>query len=161
MLYLCTNHDLGRVGDPIDAMVEGVVLGVLSDTDIAARLTTRPGIDTVTLRVKRNALLARKDELATLFTEGVLDGPAVRRESEKLRERIAGIDTTLAEAARRSTAATLLADGAGELRRHWDDASPDLRGKIIDELMTVTVMPSPARGRREFDPDLIVIEPKQ
>jgi hypothetical protein len=27
--------------------------------------------------------------------------------------------------------------------------------------MTVTVKPTVARGRREFDPDLILIEPKQ
>jgi site-specific DNA recombinase len=160
MLYLCKNAHLGRVGEPIDALVEGVVLGVLAETDIAARLTKRPGIDTVTLRVRRTALVARRDELATLFTEGVLDGPGVRRESEKLAAKIAGIDATLAEATRRSTAATLLVDGPGELQRHWDAASPDIKGKVVAELMTVTVKPATARGRRDFDPNLILIEPK-
>jgi len=71
-----------------DKMVEGVVLGLLSETDIATRLTRRPGIDTVSLRVKRRALADRKDELATLFSEGVLDGNGVRRESEKLATRL-------------------------------------------------------------------------
>ena len=146
------------MGKPIDTMIEAVVLGLLSETDIAARLTRPLGIDTVTLRVRRDALAARKDELATLFTEGVLDGKAVRRESEKLATKIAGIDAALAEAARTSTAATLLADGPGELRRHWENASADIKGKVVDELMTVTVNPSPNRGRREFDPNLIQIE---
>jgi DNA invertase Pin-like site-specific DNA recombinase len=160
LLYICRTTHLGRAGAPIDAMVEAVVLGVLAETDIAKRLTRRPGVDTVALRVKRQTLLAQKDELATLFADGVLDGPAVRRESEKLATRIADIDAQLTEAARRSTAATLVADGPGEVRRHWDAASPDIRGKVVDELMTVTVLPVTERGRREFDPSLIVIEPK-
>jgi hypothetical protein len=144
-------------------MVEAVVLGVLAETDIAARLTKRPGLDTVPLRVKRQTLVARRDELATLFAEGLLDGPGVKRESEKLAARIADIDAQLTEAARRSTAATLLADGPGELRRHWEAASPDIRGKIVDELMVVTVMPVPedARGYRGFDHRLIRIEPRR
>ena len=52
-----------------------------------------------------------------MFTEGVLDGPAVRREAEKLKERVKAVDETLAEAARRSIAATLLVDGPDELER--------------------------------------------
>jgi DNA invertase Pin-like site-specific DNA recombinase len=163
LLYVCRTTHLGRAGEPIDAMVEAVVLGVLAETDIAKRLTKRPGLDTVTLRVKRQTLVARRDELATLFAEGVLDGPAVKRESEKLASRIAGIDAQLTEAARRSTAATLLADGPGEVRRHWEAASPDIRGKVVAELMVVTILPVPkdARGYRGFDPNLIVIEPKR
>jgi DNA invertase Pin-like site-specific DNA recombinase len=48
----------------------------------------------------------------------------------------------------------------GERRRaRWDAASPDIRGKVVDELMVITVLPT-RRGRREFDPDLILIEPK-
>jgi len=160
---VCRTTHLGRSGAPIDAMVEAVVLGVLAETDIAARLTKRPGLDTVALRVKRQTMLAQRDELATLFTDGVLDGPAVRRESEKLAARIAAIDAQLTEAARRSTAATLLADGSGEVRRHWEAASPDIRGKVVDELMVVTVLPVPedARGYRGFDPNLIRIVPKE
>ena len=163
MLYVCRNNQhLGRVGAPIDAIVEGVVLKVLAKTDIAQRLTPRPDVDTVALRVKRQTLVGQKDELASLFTEGVLTGPAVRREAEKLTAKIADIDAQLTEAARRSTAATLQVDGLEEVRRHWEAASPDVRGKVVDELMVVTVLPVPqdARGYRGFDPDLIDIKPK-
>jgi len=92
----------------------------------------------------------------------VLTGPAVRREAEKLTAKIADIDAQLTEAARRSTAATLQVDGLEEVRRHWEAASPDVRGKVVDELMVVTVLPVPqdARGYRGFDPDLIDIKPK-
>ena len=159
MLYICKQNHLGRVGEPIDTMVEAVVLRVLQGTDIASKLVDRPGIDTVTLRTKRDGLAARRTGLARLFAEGLLDGDAVREESEKLTAKITGIDAVLSEAARRSTAATLLVDGPEEVQRHWEAASPDIKGKVIAELMTVTVMPAP-RGHRTFDPSLIRIEPR-
>jgi site-specific DNA recombinase len=160
MLYICKQNHLGRVGEPIDTMVEAVVLKVLQGTDIASKLVDRPGIDTVALRTRRDGLAARRTGLAGLFAEGLLDGDAVREESEKLSAKIAGIDTTLSEAARRSTAATLLVDGPEEVQRHWEAAPPDIKGKCINELATVTVMPMTAKGHRGFDPSLIRIEPK-
>lgn len=158
MMYACRTKHLYREGEPIDIMAERMAFKVLSETDIMARLTDRPGIDTVALRAKKQGLVSRKDGLATLFADGALDGPAVTRESNKLKEQIAGIDKMMAEAAQRSIAATLLVDGAEGLRRHWDEASHDVRGKVVDELMTVTVMPT--RNGRGFDPDLIQIAPK-
>ena len=111
------------------------------------------------LRTRRAALAAQKDELATLFTEGVLDGPAVRRESGKLSAKIAGIDTALADAARRNPVADLVADGPAMVEKRWAALSPDLKGKIIDEDCTVTVNPSP-RGRY-FRPEYIDITPRR
>jgi hypothetical protein len=163
MAYLCRNGGhLGRAGAPIDLMVEAVVLGVLTESpNIARKLIKTPGVDTVALRVKRDALAKQKDELATLFADGILDGPAVRREAVKLTERMVEIEGQLTEAARRSTAATLLKDGPDRVRQHWDEASPDIKGKVVDELCTVTVKPQPGGWRsRGFDPDLILIEPK-
>lgn len=161
MAYVCkpTKH-LGRSGEQIDRMVEGYVVGLLEDSDLMKRLAKRPGVDTFALRTKRNALQARKDELATLFADGILDGPAVKREAEKLATKITELNQALAEAARTSTAATLLEDGPSGVRRHWDSASPDVRGKVVDELVTVTVMPETGRGCRLFDPNLILIEQK-
>ncbi|OBK29523.1 hypothetical protein A5634_18115 [Mycobacterium asiaticum] len=161
-IYRCRKAHLGRTGAPIDEIVEAVALSVLSETNIVERLVKQePGIDTVTLRAERTALEARKAGLAELFAEGVLDGNAVRRESEKLGIKIAAITTALTDAARRCTAATLLVDGPEQLRTHWAAASPDIRGKVVDELMTVTVNPQPDGWRsRGFDPSLIVIEPR-
>ena len=162
MIYRCRALHVGRAGEPLDALVEGVVLRLLREPRIAARLAERQGTDgvvPVALHAKRKTLVAQRDELATLFTDGVLDGPAVRRESEKLLGRIADIDATLAEAARASASAALLVDGPGEVRRHWDAATPDIRGKVIDELMVVTVNPT-VRGRKRFDRNAIYIRPK-
>ena len=81
--------------------------------------------------------------------------PGVRRESAKLAAKIAGIDTALADLARRNPVIDLLADGPAELETRWAALSPDLKGKIVDELCTVVVNPSP-KGRY-FKPECIDI----
>lgn len=155
-VYACresVGKHVGRLAEPLDELVEATVLKLLRDSDIHCRLD-RPDIDTAALHTRRTALEARKGELATLFAEGVLDGPAVRRESAKLTEQIADIDGILADAVRTSPAAAMLTDGPDAIQKRWDAASPDIRGKVIDELMTVRVLPTP-RGVKSVtrDPD--------
>jgi site-specific DNA recombinase len=149
--YVCTRTaHLARTQPELDAYVETVALRYLrDDADLAQILATKQdkgAVDPNELRTRRAALLAQKDELATLFTEGVLDGPAVRRESAKLQSKIGAIDAALAELVRRSPLAELLAEGVDKLDERWQATSPDIKGKIIDELFTVVVMPT-ARGR--------------
>ena len=157
--YACTAAaHLSRTQPELDAYVEAVVLAYLTGeprlhTMLAAK---RNDVDIDGLRTRRAALAAQKDELATLFTEGVLDGPAVRRESAKLTTAIAAIDAALADAARRNPVAELVADGPTMVEKRWAALSADLKGKIIDELVTVTVGPSP-RGRY-FRPECIRID---
>jgi site-specific DNA recombinase len=157
--YACTaaSH-LSRTQPELDAYIEAIVLAyLLDDTKLAAILADRESVvDADELRIRRTALVAQKDELATLFTDGVLDAPGVRRESAKLMQKIAGIDTALAEAARRNPAADLFKDGPELVETRWAALSPDLKGKIIDEVCTVTVNPSP-RGRY-FRPECIDID---
>jgi Recombinase len=146
--YRCTaSTHLSRTQPELDAYVESVVLAYLSDEERLHKILAekRNDVDVDGLRTRRTALAAQKDELATLFTDGVLDGPAVRRESSKLTTSIAAIDTTLADAARRNPVAELIADGPEMLEKRWAALSPDLKGKIIDEIFTVTVNPSPLR----------------
>ena len=51
-------------------------------------------------------------------------------------------------------------DNPDSLREHWSACSADTKGKIVDELMSVTVMPA-QRGTKGFNPDLIDIVPKR
>lgn len=145
-------------GVPVDELVEAVVLKVLGDSDIHQRIGTRNDVDVQAMYAKREALQAKKDELATLFTEGVLDAPGVRRESAKLAEQIAGIDVVLGELARTSPVAKML-EAKGKLADIWSEASPDVKGKIIDELMTVTITKSVRKGGG-FDRNRVKIEPR-
>ncbi|OBG58884.1 MULTISPECIES: recombinase family protein [unclassified Mycobacterium] len=158
--YACTAAaHLSRSQPELDAYVESEVLKHLRDEKrlhkTLAPKTTQINVEE--LRTRRTALAAKKDGLATLFTDGVLDGPAVRRESGKLTTRIADIDAALAEAARRSPVANAVADGPEMVEKYWAAQSPDMKGKIIDELCTVVVNPAP-RGRY-FKPECIDIRP--
>lgn len=156
--YKCRDSaHLARSQPELDAHVEAIALAWMRDeTRIAKILATAKkdgDCDPDELRTRRAALAAQKDELATLFTDGVLDGPAVRRESAKLQTKIAAIDSSLAELARRSPLSELLSEGLETLEARWADLTPDLKGKVIDEMFTVWVMPT-ARGRW-FNPDAI------
>lgn len=158
--YACTRQaHLARSQPRLDEFVEAVALGYLHDEGKVAALlaaAAKPGeVDTAALRSRRAALVAQRDELATLFTDGVLDGPGVRRESGKLAAAITAIDDALADAARRSPVAELMSAGVEQLGARWAAASPDMKGKIIDELFTVIVNPAP-RGRY-FDPEYVDI----
>jgi site-specific DNA recombinase len=159
--YRCTRSaHLSRRQPALDDFVEELALRFMGDTGkvgalIAATTEDRKGLDPAEVRTRRAALQAQKDELATLFADGILDGPAVRRESAKLAEKIAALDSALAEMARRSPLAEMLTEGAEHVRQRWGQASPDIRGKVLDELFSVIVLPL-GKGRG-FSTDAIRI----
>ena len=159
MTYACrSGYHVARIGGPVDDYVETVVLGYLRDrTDAHLRLVDGKKIDVGALHTKRAALQARLDDLAAMFAEAAIDGSQLRRGTSGLRTQIVGVDSVLADAARTSPVANLLADGRDKIDERWQASTPDIKGKIIDELMTVTVLPSP-RGRRVFNPELIRID---
>lgn len=147
--YACTaSSHLSRTQTELDAYVEQVALEYLRRADGLAQ-TLRDGdnaVDVGELRTRRTALQARLDDLAALFAEGAVDASQLRRGTAELRAKLAEIDTTLAELARRSPLAAITADGIEDIESRWEAATPDMKGKIIDELFTVVVMPAP-RGR--------------
>lgn len=157
LLYVCkTHHHLGRVAVPLDALVTEVVLNYLSSTDIAATLAeTGSRIDVAALRTRRAALQARQTELAGLFAEGAVTGDQLRRGTGDLRVQIEGIDAELAVVARQSPVAALV--GVDDLAARWEAMSADLKSKIVDALLIVTVLPA-RPGVRVFDPSAIRIE---
>ena len=150
---------LSRAQQPLDELVAGVVLTMLGATDLRARLAGRSDIDVDAMRTQRAALKARESELADMFASGEISGEALRRGSAELRARLAAIDAVFADLAATSPAAVLLDGDPDELHERWQECTPDLRGKIIDELMTVIVNPA-RRGGGGFNPDFIDIRPK-
>ena len=170
-IYACkpTKH-CSRLAGPLDELVESLVLTLLADPRIAQRLAERDNIDIPGLQARRTALQTSKNQLARLLREGVLDEPGVRTESATLTEQITGINTVLAAAAATTPAATMIKDGPTRVAQHWQAASPDLRGKVVDQLMTITVKPTPRgvkgvntdreTGRHVMNLDYVDITPK-
>jgi DNA invertase Pin-like site-specific DNA recombinase len=155
MIYTCKPHKhVGRVAAPLDELVTAITLKLLTDADIASRLPDRPDLNIAAMKAQRAALQARSDELARMFAAGEIDASQLRSGTADLRTQIAGIDSVLADAAATSPAVQLLDGEPDELETRWHALSPDMKGKIVDELMTVTVLPTP-RGvkgvRRDRD----------
>jgi DNA invertase Pin-like site-specific DNA recombinase len=156
MVYACkTRTHVARLGGPLDELVSAHVLEALRREDIASKLTPREGFDTAVLHGRRVALQSRLDELAAMFGAGEIDAGQLRTGTAELRGRIGEIDRILAEAAATSPTIHLLDGDPDELETRWEALPPDLKGKIVDELMTVIVKPMP-RGARGVDRDGVV-----
>ena len=84
------------------------------------------------------------DKLARMHIAGDIDDSQLRSGTSEHRAQRDAIDKVLAKASRRSPAAGMLA--ADDPRAYWAACSPDMRGKIVDEIMAVTVLAAP-RGR--------------
>ena len=158
--YECKTHQhVVRRGEPLDEYVEHLVLGYLSEPEtrqrLAAMLHGGERVDVDGLHTRRAALGARLDELAGMFAAGEIDASQLRRGTNDLRVQLAGVDQVLAELSRRSPVADLLAAG-DKLREYWDRLTPDMKGKVLQEICTVTVQPA-RRGTR-FDYNLIDID---
>ena len=146
------------------------MLTYLRGTDIHLLLHDGRKVDVAELHTRRAALQVRLDDLAAMFGEGAIDGSQLRRGTSELRTQLAGIDSQLAELARRSPVADMLADGE-TVEKRWAALSPDMRGKVVSELLTVTVLPTPrgvkgvttdrATGTRIINPEYIDITPRK
>jgi site-specific DNA recombinase len=159
--YICSaSKHLGRDAEHLDDYVDELVIGRLSRPDAAIVLGEPAGADIGALPGQREGLRARLDELSALFADGSIDGPQLKRGTAELRAKLDNIDAQLA-AARSASAVTDLILAGDDLRATWQASPPGVRGKIIDLLMTVTVLPAP-RGRRPgggyFDPESVRVD---
>jgi site-specific DNA recombinase len=160
-LYRCkASAHLTRRADQLDLHVQAWFLERCAQPGTDILVDDSEVVDTPNLQTRREALVARKDELSAMFAEGVLDAAAVRRDAAKLATKVADIDRQLADAVRVSPAATLLDATGDQLWERWGAMTPAQRGQALEELVVVTVEPCP-RGLRRFDPTYVNITWKQ
>ena len=86
------------------------------------------GVDAADYTLSAPLWRIRLDELAGLFAEGAIDASQLRRGTADLRTQLAAVNSTLAELARTSPVANLLAAG-DEVEKHWAALSPDTRAR--------------------------------
>lgn len=158
--YVCQDRHVRRQGEALDDCVDAIILGHLSKPH-AASVWGNNVVDVGRLQTQREALQARLNELAALFAEGSINGSQLKRGTAELSTAVERLDAELAASTQGNPAAALVVTGHGrkQLEKRWKKLSPDIRGKIIDQLFVVTVNRSP-RGLRRFDPDYIDIKPK-
>lgn len=159
--YVCKeNTHVRRQGITLDEYVDALVIGRLKQPDavkLSAALDSSAGVDVVEIHTKKSALQARLDDLAGLFAEGSINASQLKRGTVELSAAVESLDAELAAATQGNPVAGFLgtADGS-QLERRWQELSPDIRGKIINQLMTVTVNKAP-QGLRRFDPAYVEV----
>lgn len=159
--YTCSaSKHLARDIEHLDAYVDEIVIARLSQPDAAIALGGADIDNVAPLHTRRDGIRARLDELSALFADGSIDGPQLKRGTAELRAQLESIESELASARSASAVANLVLAG-DDLRATWHASPPDVRGKVINALMTVTVLPDAGRGRRPgggyFDPASIEI----
>lgn len=157
--YRCRKaRHLGRLVEYVDEYVDEHVIARLSAPD-AQRVILGAEADVTALHAQREGLRVRLDALSAMFAEGSIDGPQLKRGTADLKAQMNAVDAELASIRSSSAVASILAED--DIRAAWKAAPPDVRGKVIDTLMTVTILPA-TRGRKPgggyFDPTKIQIE---
>jgi site-specific DNA recombinase len=162
-VYRCkAGAHMGRVAQPVDEFITGLVLNWLSQPDARRFLRTDPGVDTDALSSEAAALRVRLDELASLFADGAVTGRQLAEGTAQIRQRLTEVEVALAGAVVGSPLEGVV--DAEDVVAAWEASSVSRRKAIIRELMVVTLLPT-GRGRRPgggyFDPSSIRVEWRQ
>ncbi len=154
-VYVCRAHKcVARKAEPVEQLVEAVVVARLSRPD-AVELLSRPETpDLAVNRAKAQAIRERLDDLATGLEEGLLTLGAVRRSSERLRVELATVETRIRDSTHADVLTPLVT--AVDVRAAWDKCDLKQKRAVVDALLTVTLL-APKRGRQEFDPETVLV----
>lgn len=155
-VYRCKKRHLSRRAEPVEELVNAVMVARLSRPDAATLFAPDDDIDVDQLRRDRAVTQSKLDGLTRLFTDGVLTESSVRKQSAELQKTLNDIDTRL-----QASNDSIISDiaSADDVEDAW--ASLDLERKrlVLDALMTVTILPT-AGGRGGFRPESVLFEPK-
>lgn len=164
--YVCTTgKHVVRNAPECDQLVTAVVLERLSRPDAADLLVRDPGVDLAGLHARRAALEAELEDWRRLAEAGGVTPPSFARAEKGILDRLRDVDASIADATRGS-ALEGIAD-APDPGAVWAKLDLERRRAVVDELVTVTILPAP-KGRRPgwkpglpyFDPATVKVEPK-
>lgn len=152
--YACdTCHKVRRLQEPVDELVEGVVITRLERPDAVEMFATD---NPAAAGEARDAIAAADARLATAadqFADGVLTGDQLRRITERLRGERERHEKALAAAMPPSLPAELIGDRAREV---WSGMHIDTKRSIIRAIMRVVI--EPVGSGASFDPESVRIE---
>lgn len=141
---------LSRAAEPIDDLVEGLVVTRLEQPDAADFLhADRHHVDVGALRDAAQTLRARLSELADLFADGVITGGQLTRGTERTRAALDAAEEQLADAGRIDVLVPLI--GVDDVFDAWQAYDIDRQRAVVDTLLDIELLP-PGRGSRIFDP---------
>lgn len=149
-VYACTAQWCVSIpGADVDELVEGVVLGRLADKKVIAALRHVP--DTAPLQEELRTLRKRRDDIADLLADGLLDRRKARQQAQDLTSKIDARAAKLA-AMRRESPLTDLAL-ARSIPTRWRRLSVLDKRRVIEELGMRMTVAKGRPGRRPNGPD--------
>lgn len=155
-VYQCqASSHLNRNAEPIDDLVQQVIVARLRRSDLADLLATDYEEDLTPLRDEAAVLRLRVEQTAADYADGLLNGRQVQVATARLDDKLHAVERALADAGRGSRLAPLL--DAPDPGQAWLDAGLDVQRAVLDTLATVTILPG-SIGRVPFDPGTVVVE---
>lgn len=138
--------------EPVDEYVTAVIVGRLSQPDLADLLMPSPGADVSALRAEATAIRVRLDQLGADFVEGSISRSMLLAATARATARLSEIDEELAEAASVSILAPFTA--TGNAWAVWGKLDLPRKRATINALTPVILHPA-GRGSRVFDPETV------
>lgn len=155
-VYVCrANKCISRAAQPVDDLIDAVVVARLSRPDAVDLLTANDAPDVTAQRSRAAGIRERLDDLAVGLEEGILTLGAVRKSSDRLRAELATTEAQIS-AATSADALTPIVSSA-DVGSAWGACDLQQRRAVISTLMEITLT-APKRGRQEFDPETVQIE---
>jgi DNA invertase Pin-like site-specific DNA recombinase len=155
-VYVCrANKCISRKAEPVDELVEAVMVARLSRPDAIALLTEDNSPEIHDLRKRADVIQGRLDDLATGLEEGVLTLAAVRKSSDRLKRELGEVDAQIRNATHADVLTPLVT--AVDVGAAWEGCDLQQKRAAIEALMTVTLL-KPEVGVRDFDPETVQIE---
>jgi hypothetical protein len=152
--YACTsNWCTSRSLPEVDDLVASVVLARLEDPGVIKRLRERP--DTGPLLAELDDLRHRRDDLAELVADGLLDGSNARRRAQGLASRINALEERLSALRAKSPSTDIAL--VKSIPRRWKKLSVLDKRRILSELGVTVTIRKTKPGRYPFDPNSVTI----
>lgn len=162
--YTCSPvKHIGRIAAGVDQLVDAVVVERLSRPD-AVHLLDPPTVDgAAAAAVEAASLRAQLDEAASLYAKKMVTGGQLATITAELTTQIEAAEKRMVAASHGSLFGGLV--GVPDVAGAWREAHIDRRRRVIDALMTVTILPTQKgrrhgwkTGERYFDPDSVRID---
>lgn len=156
--YSCRKCGLTRAMAQVDVAVEIVVRERLADPRLLDALTPASSEELASLRKEAAKLSARQRRVESDYDQGIINGVRYRSAMDQ-------VEASIAENLRKQSTLAGVSALTSTLASKdpvaaFDKGSLSLRRALVDALIEVRLKRAP-RGRRTWDPDLIVMSPKR